>query len=203
MIRGEYWIEPGGDIRFADGDVGDTNHEGFAIANAQSIILDALDLENDCDGDVASFKHILEKSEENGASEVLAVAEKAGSIPKGISEIALGNGDPRAYAMENWAWKWVKGNHVASELFDAEDRASIANGIASILEEEGIDLADFDIEIAIASTGKRYSVNAEDAAAGNFGDIASGPVPTMPSAQVIQMDRDLQSQTYRNRPFGD
>lgn len=36
----EYWIYPGGHVDFADGDVGDYNHEGIVIRDVQSQIID-------------------------------------------------------------------------------------------------------------------------------------------------------------------
>src|SRR3954464_16057956 len=42
QLQGEFWIQ-GGQAMFADGDIGDYNHEGMAIETAQHMISDGED----------------------------------------------------------------------------------------------------------------------------------------------------------------
>lgn len=38
-MRGEYWIDENGDVDFADGDIGDRNHEGIVIDRVARMII--------------------------------------------------------------------------------------------------------------------------------------------------------------------
>lgn len=61
-IRGEYWITDDGDVWFADGDVGDMNHESYALDHARRRLCDLLgnDIDEDFATDVTFWKKIDE-----------------------------------------------------------------------------------------------------------------------------------------------
>lgn len=172
-IRGEYWIIDG-DVAFADGDVGDVNHEAYATDHARRTILDHFG--GDSDGEV-----ITDEELDQAAAEALAevgipfnpddwypaakrlLSEQPNSEAMiATLQCALGMGDAREIAMKYWGWKWCRRSNIATWTFTATDRQQIVRGLNEIVSQEmhddGEDWDNLEITIGVGATGKRYSM---------------------------------------------
>lgn len=159
--RGEYWIVDGTAI-FADGDVGDTNHEGYVILHAQNLLYEGENWETGkremareiwevVEGNTtllaeATTYGITERTCEKDAEEVICeFGEKTGVLTGEKWELfTIANGnysnanmDLRDYAMKNWGWKAVRGNSIQTWHLTSSDMRSIANGLYDIVGEVG------------------------------------------------------------------
>lgn len=180
-IRGEYWIIDGF-IDFADGDVGDRNHEGIAIDHVVgqytddvSNLAEELKLPHEIDNydevDYEAFINTLgnirEKLEET-MSEQQADLYIMGELNCNEETYAmlLGFGDPRMYAMKNEGWIAIRSNNV--ELFGYNNRRQkeIAESVSQILyEEQGVEESDpSQVELSIYDhkTGKSWYATLQD-----------------------------------------
>lgn len=59
FTRGEWWIYPGGDVQFADGNIGDSGHEGYAIEHVEKEILSHFGIDTCCD-DLSGFLNMYD-----------------------------------------------------------------------------------------------------------------------------------------------
>jgi hypothetical protein len=106
MERGEWWLDDCGYETFADGDVGDANHEKIALEAALG-----LSDEN-------------EEDEEFYNAPPLTPAQVKKLRARGVDERALKffskrGADPRDYAVEFMGWVRVKGKNM--EMFNLDD----------------------------------------------------------------------------------
>jgi hypothetical protein len=155
-IRGEYWIQDG-QVDFADGDIGDRNHEMIArdhIFNQYSdeIISLADDLEistnfsnhyGEIDTEELSriISEIEEKLEEQGMDSKAIdpyIMEHLG-CNRDAYLILRGGGDERMYAMKYEGWIAVRGMNVELYGYDETRRQQLVHGLSEILDQEGID----------------------------------------------------------------
>jgi hypothetical protein len=144
---GEYWIMDNICVS-ADGNIDESNHEGYAIAHAQRELMSDLGI---YDGDwclepIASeiFRQIESSFDDD--EEKYEAREQMMSDPElfildygkrvGMNEelffIANGNGADRAattYAIKNWGWKRVLGNNVETYTLTTSDLEKIINGL--------------------------------------------------------------------------
>lgn len=157
-IRGEYWIEDG-HVQFADGDIGDYNHEGYAIMSVvgqyQDEIIDfaeKLRIENDKTRDGRIYEpdseltqelmtQIYEKLTERtkrpmDSSQAISYIMRTIGCNKDAYDILCGGGDGRMYAMEYYGWIAVRSNNVEFYGWDQQKKNQIANGIRDIINEE-------------------------------------------------------------------
>jgi hypothetical protein len=147
-IRGEYWIQESG-VDFADGDIGERNHEGIAIEYVVSQYSDAVE-------ELAKRLKIKNKIKnyEYAVEEVIRVLDLAKSSNRKNIEswiinqigcdvdtynILLGGGDAREYVMEHYGWIAVRSNNVELYGYTNDKQKQIADGIYQILDEEGIE----------------------------------------------------------------
>jgi len=161
-LSGEWWIIDGS-AHFADGDIGEFNHEAYAIRYAQDMLMDgqedweswkpskALDL----------FSEIKSNYDEDSHYEMLSEAESdpEGFIMKHLDEseidddtffVANGNSqDPRKWSMKTLGWKRLAGNSITTWTLSSSDLESIKSGIwDAFSDSESLDGEKFDIEVA-------------------------------------------------------
>lgn len=134
--RGEWWIDEGGSTVFADGDVGDYNHEAIVIQSLAREILSHFGIEEEDPGTLDNYEESIKESliadgrldEEEiagwdnmqsskyrGPSDVITkklLEDKVYDNEKQATQavlIAYGSSrDARDYAMEYWRWKIMK-----------------------------------------------------------------------------------------------
>jgi len=145
-LRGEWWIISGQAV-FADGDIGDMNHEMYVIQSVQrQYVDDEFDRMDyiDWEGFEQTFQNPDQALKELGMSD---------------EEIEIARGqhpDAREYGIKNFGWQRVKGNSVETNTLTSEDMGNIASGLGDVLESEGID-GDYNFEIEVRSTNTLYS----------------------------------------------
>ena len=168
-VANEYWIQDDGDIAYADGDVGDVNHEGYVIQmllsqhgfdpeNGGYNTNDPNMIESYVNDNWDAIKAVLvSQGEWDEAIDVLAQTDVNAAIrdvsyrctlddvfkAAGVlpEEIAImnGSGDARLYAQKNWGWKAVRGVNVETWNLSSKDLAVIAKGLGNIAEQSGMD----------------------------------------------------------------
>jgi len=134
LERGEWWIYPGGDVQFADGDIGDSNHEGYVISNLSSEILGHFGINTDEAGYLSDYEDQIKQSllddekltpeeieewDTKSPSEIVlrkVVEDKLYNNPKQAEDavyIAYGSStrDARDYAMKYLGWKRLTISH--------------------------------------------------------------------------------------------
>lgn len=80
-LYGEWWIEDGGSVEFADGDVGDQNHESIAFQAALGVYFDDFhDTESDIERNVEDILSIIRQ-------DLIASADLADEFDKHVDEI--------------------------------------------------------------------------------------------------------------------
>lgn len=175
-IQGEYWIT-GSDVLFADGDVGDTNHEGIVIDHARRELLclagaDTLDTEFCTEKDfLAAMQELAEDLKEDaphGFNDAVDLACRIAedSIPNGLGDCAKELGDTRIFAIKTWNWIWVKKNNIAANSPTQDTLKQIKQGINNILEQEGeYEIPEDAVELynlSFQATGKIYETTLAD-----------------------------------------
>lgn len=162
-IRGEYWFDESGNTMYADGDVGDMNHESYVIQRCAgevcshfdcymdmevsleqmeesilSHIIDELDIEDEDEKEDAIFAIKNDPAEamiQYLAYNGLETKEKANDL------VLIGygsSGDAREYAIKNWNWARVHRDSIEVNKLDRETLRLVARGIDSALSEENI-----------------------------------------------------------------
>jgi hypothetical protein len=182
-IRGEYWITDSG-VWFADGDVGDMNHEMYAVDHARRKILDAIGGNSEADFmDEDTFRDLMiEALEDKGvvvedsrdwikiAENYLSTAYPGDRAIQAIFRAACGFGDARDVAVEHFGWIWCRGNNLSTWTYDRE---LLLSGVSEVIEQEddgATDWSSLDLEIYVASRKRHYSIT--------YGDLESGGNPT-------------------------
>lgn len=147
-IRGEYWII-NGDVSFADGDVGDVNHEGYAIDHAKREILNHFNLDSDDEflDDQDFAERVVGALREEGVqcdtvnwfAAAYAYLKQSGADERLLETLkcAADRGvDARDIAMRYWGWKWCRKNSISTWTFTSDDRRSILGGLNEIISQE-------------------------------------------------------------------
>lgn len=185
-IRGEYWIVDGS-VMFADGDVGDMNHEGYAIDHARRRIIEEFggdsddEFIDDSDIQTAVVNFFAEEGTPIDPADWTGAAEQhLKTLPDAVKEVAvfhcaLGMGDAREVAKRYWGWKWVRHNNVATWTFDNNDRRSIISGLEEIGDQEVVDDGtenwdDLVVVIHVGLSGLRHDMT--------LGELKSGRTPS-------------------------
>jgi len=147
-IRGEFWIN-NGSIDFADGDVGDYNHEGLAIQHVFHTHSDnVVDLAEELGIEVTSPDKWGEVDTEAVAEILNQIYEKQPNeqslmqrlqINRECLQILMGGGDASSYVMKYEGWIAVRNNNIELYGYDEKKRKSLASGLGEILESEGIE----------------------------------------------------------------
>ena len=162
---GEHWIDESGNLMYADGDIGDMNHEAHVIQSCQAQIADESYNQRefvDWDGFLESIGQELLNTAKNGNGryrkllerktgqplEILKPADMVGygfvenelvnvrGVDKDMMDTAMGRGDARIYGMKVWGWKRVMNNHIQSWSLTDKDVQIIARGIGELAPED-------------------------------------------------------------------
>ena len=161
-FKGEWWIIDG-QATFADGDVGDMDHDTYVIQYVQHKYLEDERFDHGEWIDWAgNEKFIMEENRE----EIEASPERTVGAwllkNRGMSvealQIARGRGDPKGYGVKILGWKKVNGNEIATWTLDASDMSEIARGLVDAHEDEEENAFDDEetFSIYVESTGTRY-----------------------------------------------
>ena len=165
-VRGEYWIVDGR-ADFADGDVGDQNHEMIALNSVAADHLDSLvayatelDIDTEELGGVddepsQSVYHLMNSIYhtllESGVSPV-KISEhiiKRLGINMEVYKLLGGSGDARLYVMRQKGWVAVRSNNIELFGYDQDKRRDIVGGLEDILDQEGVEEPDEEIEFSL------------------------------------------------------
>jgi hypothetical protein len=162
----EYWIQDGGDVDYADGDIGDMNHEAIVIRTVQGRIIDTASskyhLRNnhggyfDADSQWDEFQNALamefakemieakpanqkkiEKSVHYDPEPFFKAALKQCGVKQPEYDVANGVGDARDYAMERWGWKTYRNGNVDTWRLTRKDMQDIIKGLDAISDADG------------------------------------------------------------------
>jgi hypothetical protein len=170
-MQGEWWII-GGQAIFADGDVGDYNHEAYVIEHLTAQIAEALIGEGLVEGlaDGCEVEKLLKEAGENLAQAREENGEDISSLNEkdlavafllaecGISQEAIdaarGLTDARDYGMKYLGWKRVNDDNIETWYLTGSDLADIIRGIGEILSDEEDD--DLTIDIEVGATNKLF-----------------------------------------------
>lgn len=165
-IRGEYWIQEGR-VDFADGDVGDQNHEMIALNSIAADHLDSLmdyaeelNIDRDelggMDDDPSQAAYHLINSIyhtllENGVDSVKIseqIIRRLG-INMEVYKLLGGGGDARLYVMKKDGWIAVRSNNIELFGYDANKKKQLSSGLEDILDQEGIEESDDEIGFSV------------------------------------------------------
>jgi hypothetical protein len=214
-IRGEYWISKDGSIEFADGDIGDMNHEGLVIQRVLGEIGNALHMYNDDPSWEMIVDYVEKEYNSEGESELSEeeieklIEEEISSMfanPKAAIEVARLGGDAREFAMEYYGDKWCRGNNVTSWNLAPEDIAAISEGVSEIVyQETDEDPSLYLVELTIRDrTGKSYFTTLDQLEKGSLQrEPETYSNPGAATNQMKKLDVDSMHQVYKNKPLGD
>lgn len=148
-LDGEFWLMDG-QAMFADGDIGEMNHEGYAIDHAQREVMDMMGAPSEyTDGEFADWDEFISwlEIEHDGEDGYLKAMKEAG-VSDELYQTALGMGDTRSYAAEQWGWIRMHGNNV--QMRDASQLKELGDGIADAHQDADLDNESFTIETKTA-----------------------------------------------------
>jgi hypothetical protein len=158
-LHGEWWIDDTGGAQFADGDVGDMNHEGYVIQLLTHQILEHFDIGNDEDGSLGDFEQEIgeslkdkgdiqteeqmEEYIEDPSSYMLKILQRDKFTPDDKQTedalfIAYGSvttRDARSYSMKYWGWKAVRGSVIQTWNLTRQDLDAIVRGLGDAYNE--------------------------------------------------------------------
>jgi len=158
-IQGEWWFQDGQAV-FADGDVGDINHEGMVLDSLRRQILDDLgvdtgkydfspeisDLKDDIFqniGDDLTPEELALWQEDEINEVIISYLTRQGN--KNIRDIIYyirghdANGktlDIRNYALVHWGWQRVKRNVIQTQTLSSKDLSNIVSGLNDAYNDE-------------------------------------------------------------------
>jgi hypothetical protein len=166
QITGEWWIIDGS-ANYADGDIGDMNHEMYVIDHVRRKYV-----YGEFDSDIVDwdgFKKFLakEKYEEDGKNikefenlsdemieELYLFKLKEMEMSNEEYMIAEGMGDARKYGIEKLGWKRVAGKNIQTNTLTVDDLREISNGLWDAYQDNA-EVSEFNIEVS--STGAFYT----------------------------------------------
>jgi hypothetical protein len=190
-IRGEYWIIDGA-ATYADGDIGDTNHEGYALDHLRRKVLDAADIDP---GDFYDWDEL--------AADL--PPDLSGVDPEDLEqafERAAGE-DVRTYMSRKYGWIVCHRNRFAVWHLTRDAVQQIEEAVGDILFEEGFledGDGDAELEIYVASTGHTYEVLWSALTLGDFSALQLSEPVIGPNAQLAAMDFALVPEFYKQHP---
>jgi hypothetical protein len=161
-VRGEWWIVDGR-AQYADGDVGDYNHEAMAIEAAQMILKDEMlkdpvlqQAANIIFGEqgnydswdpIATRSYLLDWADgamsngeltEDEADDIYAAIANRTGVDRETIDVAMGGDheDARNFAMKKWGWKRLAGKTVEMWTMTPGDTKDLAEGIWDAYDDE-------------------------------------------------------------------
>jgi len=163
VLSGEYWIIDGSPV-FADGDIGDMNHEAHVISYLTSQFANLLGIDKDDvphlqyledqikhnfieDGLIEKGEESEEKYDNDPASFILEYLKQNylhvfNNNEKQLTDAfflaygSSGRNDARDYGMKYLGWIRVQGNNIQTWTLTSEDMSNITRGISSVIEQE-------------------------------------------------------------------
>jgi len=219
-IRGEYWIQDGR-VDFADGDVGEQNHEMVALNAIASDHIDRIfDYAEELGVDTSEFdrydEHMFSTATEvmqaihwgkvwlRGGLDEAEVMRELGMDLETYKIFGFGGHithqgsamDPRIYMMVREGWIAVRSNNVELHGFDQEKKKNLISGLEEILDQEGLDDPDEEVEFSLYDhkSGRSSDLTLADLK----GESALRP-QTMPNTTY---NRILMAPADRSRPMG-
>lgn len=183
--RGEWWIYPGGSAQYADGDVGDSGHEGYVIEYVVHEIYEHfLGEPPDPMGYLSQYEEELKDAVDMDEND-LEVWERGGGPTEVITKKLLEDGvykdknqasdavfiawgsnskDARDYAMKYLGWKRMTtsgyGTSIQSWFLRQSDLDDIKRGIFDAWNDNGENEeedAEHSVEIELMSTNRYFS----------------------------------------------
>jgi len=170
---GEHWIDEDGNLMYADGDIGDMNHEAYVIQRARGEI--AGDQWNQ--GEFVNW----EAFQESVASQILQEAKTNPNLQEEIESeigdiyttqpreligydyidnellrrginaellnVAQERANARMFGMKTWGWKRVMNNYVETFVLTNEDCQVIAKGLGELVPDDEDGNSTWNIEI--------------------------------------------------------
>jgi len=218
-VRGEYWFDEDGNSMYADGDIGDMNHEMYVQDKCAGEVLNWFDIYADespinfeehipqmidiivSDLDNESDNFDLKRKIEDDPYDAIINYLKTKTGMKGpiddIVYLAGGSSsiDGREFAIKEWGWSRVHQDNIEVKELTAKQLKIVAKGINNALEEEGVyDEEEFlrasQSEYNISTyTGKRYEIKLEDMEKGNVQGLERGDIETPVSAATQQVKK--------------
>jgi hypothetical protein len=143
MERGEWWLDERGDTTFADGDVGDKNHEMIAFYAALCLNPE----ENEVDARITPGR--LTPSEAR-------LLRMRGVSKKALDFFSNPYADARDYAIEHMGWIRVKNKNV--DVWELDDKRLRNLKNADFWHEEDEEDENTELYLEERSTGKSWSI---------------------------------------------
>lgn len=159
-MTGEFWIIDGQSI-YADGDIGDINHEGIVIQHMFSRLVDDLSGSerfseladiwspmNECDGvDICMAREAMNNMVDEWLAEGIITEEESDDIEEAIRleieweqealDVALGNvNDARDYGILGLGWIRVLGHNVQMREINKNTLSELADGLYDCYQED-------------------------------------------------------------------
>ena len=172
-IKGEYWIIDGS-VEFADGDIGDFNHEAIAYQHIEYQFKDKirklaeeLGIEEEKthygtsihdNDEFPQMAKLLERIREHLNNDTY-IQRKIGAN-NDVFSILLGSGQAKEYVVLHEGWIEVRGNNIALYNY-AKQRKSLASGLGEIIEQEmheEFDETKMEFDIHDYKSGKSFPV---------------------------------------------
>lgn len=232
-ISGEYWFDESGTPMYADGDVGDMNHESYVQDRCAGEVLGYFNIYSDdqppanLDNHIDEIVQILikhlgivddEKREEieDDPYDALIDYLKTQTTMKGpideMVHIARGGAeDGREFAIKEWGWSRVHQNHIEVKELTPKQLKIVASGINSALDQEGVYkdedwLRASQSEYNISTyTGKRYEIKLEDMEKGNVQGLERADIeqPITAATQQVRQMDVEQTPSFYKGQLGD
>jgi hypothetical protein len=153
-IQGEWWLLPHGELIFADGDIGESNHSGIVLQEIKTIAIAAFNLEANEEPILENeITELIPEIEKAGESQAIAkIAEVLDSLHPGrllsqntktaeeliqIIHNPYGSKtpDPREIAIDRWGWIRIHENHAEIPNMRTETLNRLQNALLEILHE--------------------------------------------------------------------
>jgi len=223
-ITGEYWFDGNGNAQYADGDIGDMNHEayviqrcGLEVASYFNLDLNDNDFSSLEDDILSDIRDEVDDSwgeiENDPADAIIKYLVNFFKIPENkASDLVLtaygSTTDAREYAIKNWNWIRVHRTNIEVNKLNVDTLRNVAKGINDALHQEGNMYEDSAYDRAGRTsynistyTGKRYSITLDDMQAGNISGLEEEPNVAVSAAsqQLRQMDIDAMPKYYQKK----
>lgn len=212
MTIGEWWITNDADTIYADGDVGDYNHEGVVQEHMYSQLISELNGNTDTALMWTYLNEVVKEyvADEYDRTEVWPYPHFCALFEKEYLHTMseefqqnwknLCHEDLREYAAEHWGWIAVKYDNISVwELTEATFK-TICRGMNDIFEQQGIDEEDETIfQIFSAKEGRLYSLSMHEIESENWTVIRTQMEPQkVASDSLRRQEIAAQHPCYKN-----